>query len=237
MSQAIASWIHQRQLTSLIDHADFFLSYTHLDRWFKRRIEVRGEWPSTHRAALILTFHWGAGMLALQDMRRKGHVANMLVNAAHPAHFKGHSVQYAYIRARIHRITQLLGRPTIDAQTNMRPALKALQKGEHVVAVIDVPTDAATGPHAAQPVQLLGRRAHVPRPLLRYAVDKHIPVTVYLTGIDFANGHRSLDIHTLGCFDSVDTLADAVFGLLNAAIASSPPAWHLWTETPRFFQD
>jgi phosphatidylinositol dimannoside acyltransferase len=255
-TQAATRWVQRRQLTCLLDHADFFLSHSHLDRWFKRRIQVRGGWPSTQQAALVLTFHWGAGMLALHHMRQSGRLANMLVNAAHPAHFKGRSIQYAYIRARIRRISQLLGRPTIDAQTNMRPALKALQRGEHVVAVIDVPADRpglgqgdalvgglGGGPgdgsaerQAAQAVQLLGQRALVPRPLMRYAVDKQIPVTVYLTGIDFANGHRSLHIHSLGCFDHVDTLAQQVFDLLNVAIETNPPAWHLWSETPRFFQ-
>jgi phosphatidylinositol dimannoside acyltransferase len=230
-------WLLQRRLTTLIDHADLYLSFSHLDCWFKRRITVRGSWPTAQQAALILTFHWGAGMLALHDMRSKGHVANMLVNAARPEHFKGRWIRYAYIRARINRISLLLGRPTIDAQTNMRPALKALEKGEHVIAVIDVPVEVGGAGHAAQAVTLLARQAYIPRPLLRYATANHIPVTVYLTGIDFADGHRTLDIHTLGCFDSVGALADRVFSFLNIAIETSPPSWHLWAETPRFFRD
>jgi len=83
--------------------------------------------------------------------------------------------------------------------------------------------------------RLLGRRARVPRGLLRLAVDQALPVTVYLTGLRVADGRRFLRIHSLGVHDDVARLAQAVFAHLDQAIREDPPAWHFWGEAPRIF--
>jgi hypothetical protein len=229
-------WRSQRRLVTLVDHADFFLSCTRGAAWLNQYVDVQGVWPTYPRPALIFTFHWGAGMWALHHAHQSGLHAQMLVNAPQPMQFRGHTLCLHYIRRRIKRIEQLLSRPTIDAMTDGRAVLHALRAGEMLFAVIDVPADGADLASQAQHVSLLGRQASVPRALLRQAVDRALPVFVYLTGVDMKNGQRMLCIHDLGVAQEVDNLAQQLFAHLNLAIAQSPSSWHLWSECPRFFR-
>ena len=101
------------------------------------------------------------------------------------------------------------------------------------MAAIDVPADQVAG---CLPVSFAGEAALVPKALLRLAVDHHIPVTVYLTGLDMTTGQRHLAVHSLGAYTDAQALADAVFGFLDEAIHSQSTAWHFWSEAPRFFR-
>lgn len=224
-------WLQHRRLTTLLDHADHYLSRFRSERWIKQYTSVLGNWPQAHGPQLFLTFHWGAGMLALNHLNQHGKTAHMLVHGADPQHFRGRWVQYQYIRHRIQRISDLLLFPTIDTHKNTRGVVAAFQKQETIIAVIDVPESAQTG----LPVDLLGHIAHVPRALLRMAAERLIPVTVYVTGIDYITGTRTLAIHTLEPANTPEELAKAVFAHLSAAITDKPASWHLWTECGRFF--
>ncbi len=88
----------------------------------------------------------------------------------------------------------------------------------------------------SQPIELLGMTARVPRALFRLAVEQSIPVSVFLTGICLASGKRVLRITHLGVHTEVDALVRAVFAELEQAITDSPPAWHFWGESERFFR-
>lgn len=121
----------------------------------------------------------------------------------------------------------------LDASARLRTAfLKILGDNEQIMAVIDVPADSFS---VRQSVNLLGKKAQVPNGLMRLAVDRRVPVTLFLTGIDFQTGQRTLVIKTLGVFDDVDRLAAQAFAFLEDAIRVSPPSWHFWSEAPRFF--
>jgi hypothetical protein len=81
---------------------------------------------------------------------------------------------------------------------------------------------------------MFGLEALVPKGLLRLAADKELPVTVYLTGLDFQTGRRKWVIHTLGVVPDAQKLQDEVFALFNQAVKDKPGCWHLWSEMPRF---
>lgn len=230
----VTAWHLRRRLTVLLDHADYYIAGVSARPWLQRRVKVSGEWPHIARPGLAFTFHWGAGMLAQCHLHQQGRVAHMLVNAPQAAQFVGRTVLYGYIRARIHRLARVLGRPVIDAQTSLKPVLRALDANELILAVIDVPTAPGAG---ATPVRFLGRDSFAPRALFRLAVERQLPVTVYLTGIDFSDGSRTLAIHQLGQFTAVDALARQVFSYLDAAIDEESAAWHLWGEYHRFFEN
>jgi hypothetical protein len=225
-------WAADRRLVTLVDHADHFLTRTRSSRWLGRYVEVHGEWPASEHRGLLLTFHWGAGMWALRHAPLAGLQAQMLVAAPKPSDFRGHSILFRYIRARIASIDLALGNPALDVSGNLRPALRALQRNQQVMAVIDVPADAHG---ASESVQLLGQRARIPRALLRFAVEQAIPVTVFATGIRLTDGHRFIKIQQLGVYTEVAPLGEALFKKLDELILETPVAWHFWGEAPRFF--
>lgn len=226
-------WLARRRLVTLIDHADFYLARTRSDAWLRRYVDVDGNWGETGRAALQLTFHWGAGMWALRHAYASGARTHMLVAPMRDAQFAGRTVLRRYILARTATIALALRRPVIDVSGSMRPLLRILQADEQIMAVIDVPADQVS---SSQPVSLLGAQAHVPRVLPRLAVERQLPVLVYLSGINLDNGRRFLRLVRLGIYSDVDSLVADIFLQLDAAIQESPPSWHLWSEAPRFFR-
>ena len=227
-------WLAVRRTLTLVDHADLYLSRSRSDRWLAKHVEVQGSWPAPDEPGVLITVHWGAGMWGLRHARAAGLKAHALVAPLQGAHFKGRSVLHAYARARTAEVARALGCPTLDTSSSLRPALRALRRGEQVMAAIDVPSDQVSASH---PVTLLGETAFMPTGLLRLAVDQRLPVTVYMTGLRVADGRRSLTIHQLGRHDDLPALSAVVFALLDNAIRQEPPAWHFWTESARFFRD
>jgi len=227
------TWLRDRKLTTLVDHADHYLARTRSDRWMDRHLEVDGQWPQAGQAFIALTFHWGAGMWGLRSAARAGLHGHMLVAALDSAHFAGHAVLHRYIRARTRSIALSLRRPFIDVATRMRLALRVLQHHEQLFAVVDVPADQVA---ASQPVEILGLPARLPTGLLRLAVERQIPVSVYVTGIDMDTGRRFLRIRSLGVATDVDALVATLAADLDRLIRENPPAWHFWSEAERFFR-
>lgn len=229
-----ARWIWSRRLVTLVDHADFYLGRTRSDAWMRRHLDVEGHWCPPDQAALLCTFHWGAGMWGLRHARAQGLKPHALVAALNGEHFKGRTVLHWYARARTQAVTDALGCPAMDVSVSLRPAIKALRSNEQVLAAIDVPSDQVL---SSEVVSLAGMPARVPRGLLRLAVDQKIPVVLYITGLNLDTGRRHLRMRVWGVGDDVSTLAQAVFGELDGLIRQCPPAWHFWSEAPRFFID
>ena len=229
-----ADWLLKRRLITLVDHADFYLGRTRGDAWMTRHLQVLGSWPDAGNSGVLCTFHWGAGMWGLRHAHSRGLVAHALVAPLDGAHFRGRAVLHWYARARTAEVARALGCPTLDVSASLRPALRALREGEQVLAAIDVPSDQVA---VSEPVTLLGLRALMPKALLRLAVEQRIPVTLYVTGLDFATGKRHLQVIPVGVRDDVAALAQEVFQKLDVAIQQEPAAWHFWGEAPRFFRD
>lgn len=230
--QAQARWRWHRRLTTLLDHADLYLGLTRSDAWMKHCLDVEGTWPQAGQAAVLCTFHWGAGMWGLRHAHAQGLRPHALVAALQGEHFKGRSVLHAYARLRTAAVARALGRPTMDVSASLRPAIKALRQGEQILAAIDVPSDQVA---ASEAVTLAGLEARVPRGLLRLAVDQKVLVYVYITGFNPDTGRRFLRIKPMGVQSDVSTLVQQVFGELDQLIQASPPAWHFWSEADRFF--
>ena len=226
------AWRQLKRLTSLVDHADHYLTRTRNDAWMQKHLSVTGSWPAADAPGLLLTFHWGAGMWAQRHAGAAGVKASMMVDAPTPEHFQGHRVLFRYIQARIRSIELALHTPTVDAGKSLRPVLATLRRRENIMAVIDVPADQVA---ATVNGELFGRAAHIPKALLRVGVEQAIPVTLYMTGYRIADGQRTLEIIQLGVYQDIDKLASDIFAALNDAIGRQPTAWHLWGEAPRFF--
>ncbi len=227
------AWLRDRKLTTLVDHADHYLARTRGDRWMDRHLVVDGQWPTPGQPCILLTFHWGAGMWGLRSAARAGVRMHPLVAAANGAHFVGRSVLHRYINARNRTVVEALKCPVIDVSKGMRQALRVLHSKEQLLAVVDVPADQVA---ASQPVQILGLPARLPTGLLRLAVERKIPVSVYVTGIHMDTGQRFLRIRQLGVPSDVDSLVGTLAADLDGLIRECPPAWHFWSEAERFFR-
>lgn len=225
-------WLLRRRLLTLVDHADLYLAETRSGRWMERHLQVQGVWPTPSTAGIFCTFHWGAGMWGLKHAGAQGMHAHALVAALEGTQFAGRPILHWYARRRTRMVAKALQGPTLDVSASLAPVLRALRNGEQVMAAIDVPSDQVA---ASIPVQLLGIQTHVPKGLMRIAIEKGVPVTVYLTGLDFTTGQRFMKIAALGVHENIDTLAQAIFGHLDEAIATDSAAWHFWSEAPRFF--
>lgn len=228
-----ADWLLKRRLVTLVDHADFYLARTRSDDWMQRHLRAEGAWPAAGTAAILCTFHWGAGMWGLRHAHAQGLRPHPLVAPLEGAHFQGRSVLHWYARVRTAEVGRTLDCAALDVSSSLRPVLRALRQQEQVVAAIDVPSDQVA---ASESVVVLGMPMLVPKGLLRLAVEQRIPVTLYLTGIDLESGQRFVRIRPLGVRDDLVALMQDAFGELDRAIQAEPAAWHFWGEAPRFFR-
>lgn len=228
-----AAWRAQRQLVSWVDHADHYLARSRGDAWMRDHLRVQGQWPQPGQAALLLTFHWGAGMWGLRHAAAQGLEPRALVASTEGEPFRGRAVLGWYAKARTATVRRALRCDPLDVTGSLRPAIKALRAGGQVLAAIDVPADQAA---SAEAIRLLNMPAAVPRALHRLAVEQKVPVYVYLTGFNAATGERTLHIHALGVYEDASVLVRDVFAHLERAICQDSAAWHFWGEAPRFFR-
>lgn len=227
-----AHWLWRRRLVTLVDHADHYLGLSRGDGWMRRHLKVQGEWLPAGRAAVIFTFHWGAGLWGLRHAAFSGLKPHALVAVLDRQTFAGRYVLGTYVRSRVRQVSKTLNSPPLDVSASLRPALRALRRAEPVGAVVDVPPDQVS---VTTPITLLGLPVQVPRGLMRLAVDNGIPVQVYVTGLDTRTGERFLRIKTLHGYSTAEDLAAQVFNELEQVIVEDAPAWHFWGIAERFF--
>ena len=225
-------WLARRRLTTLIDHADLYLAATRSNAWLRKHVRVSGNWPAVSQAGVLCTFHWGAGMWALRHTHANGMRAHALVAPVNKAHYPGRPVAYWYARARTGMVAKVLGRPTLDVSATLRPALRTLMQNGQVFAAIDVPSDQVA---ASVPLKIAGMNALVPSALLRVAVERKIPITLYNTGFSYETGERELSIQTFAPFSTLDEAVADIFFHLDELIAKNSAAWHFWHISDRFF--
>lgn len=227
-----AQWLWLRKLVTLTDHADHYLARTRSASWWAAHTDVDGHWPAANQPALVITFHWGAGMGSLALQSAHGLAVHALAARPLRAQFQGQWVRWRYACARMHSIVRLTGRPFLDVSTSLRPALQALNHHEQVLALVDVPHDQVGN---TAPLQFRGHTVQVPLSLFRLAVNRKLPVVVYLMGFRPEDGRRTLRIRQIPEHTDVPTLVAGVFSELERAMDTCPAAWHFWGEATRFF--
>lgn len=225
-------FVYVRRLVTLVDHADLYLALSRGNSWMRRHLTVDGQWPTPGQAALLCTFHWGAGMWGLRHAAQAGLRPHALVAATHGEPFKGRTVLGAYARWRTGQVQRTLGQVPLDVSASLRPAVQALKQQQVLLAAIDAPADQAEG---AEVVPLIGMQARVPRALLRAAARQQLPVFVYVTGLDIHTGQRSLCVLPMQPTSDAQQLTRQVFAELDRCIRQDPAAWHFWSEAARIF--
>lgn len=224
-------WLRRRKLLTLVDHADLFLARFRSHKWLDHHVDVVGNWPVGGRAALLCTFHWGAGMWSLRHARLAGMKAHSLVAPMNKANFKGRPVLWSYVKARVQNVSRELGVPTLEVSGSMRQVVRALKGQEQVLAAIDVPADTVS---ATVSIPMLGAHMQLPRGLLRIAAENGIAVTVFTMGLDMETGRRKLCLRQLSITTDSESLSYKVFSFLEEAVKDDTSAWHLWSQFDRF---
>ncbi|WP_313235007.1 hypothetical protein [Delftia acidovorans] len=224
-------WLQERRLVHLIDHADLYLHCTRSDRWMARHLEVRGDWYEAGQPGFLFTFHWGAGMWGLRHARQAGLKIHALAAPAEGDHFKGHFVLKRYAEARQRSVEQALGRPPVLVPKGLRQIRPALERGEQLLTVLDVPQD---GHAQAWEARLLDEPVRISRAMPDLATRHKALSVLYLTGFDMDSGRRFLHIQPLASRDDADALACEAFAVLDRIIRERPASWHFWGQWPRF---
>jgi len=223
-------WRQKIRLTRLIDLADFYLTLFKGDKWLAKNVKMQGEWPA-HGAGFLCTFHWGGGMWAIRSARISGLTPHMMLARFDPVHFKNQPVLLHYAKYRTAVVERETGFQTIDPK-QARPAIqKALEIGNQVMVVMDVPPDAV---RSTVPVMIVDRQVRMPIGLLKMAVQSKVPVTIFSMGYDFETGVRLLSVRNLPLIEDSLQLATTVYDELDSLIQRDPALWHFWAQMPRF---
>lgn len=228
------AWLREHRLMRLVDHADMFLARTRSDRWLHRHVDVQGSWQVEGQAAVLVTFHWAAGMWAHRHARASGLKPHMLLARPTEGDYARRGVLRRYAQARARTVAQADGRPVIFVPGALASLREAWQRDEQVIVVIDVPPDQVK---LTAPQQVLGRRAHMPIGLPRLAVQGRIPVTVFTLGFDARTGRRDLRLHPLGVWEDEAALGARIFEHFDRVVRERPACWHFWSVAERFFAE
>lgn len=227
-----ARWLWERRLVTLVDHADHYLSRSRSDAWWRRNMDVHGDWAVQGQPALLVTFHWACGMWAQRHARASGLHPHMLVAALDGSGLAGRAVLRHYAQARLATVAMAEGRPVISVPGAMHALRAALDEREQILVVIDVPPDQVK---VRTSVTVLGRTVQVPAALPRLAVERGMAVTVYTLGIDLESGRRDLRLYPLGIWSDAEQLTEKIFQHFAVIVQSRPASWHFWSEAERFF--
>lgn len=226
------AWLHEHRLTMLVDHADLYLSRTRSDRWLRRYVDVHGAWNIKDQAAILITFHWAAGMWAHRHARSAGLAPHMLLARQDRGSYAERWVLRRYARARVRTVAMADGKPVILVPGAMADVRQALHGNEQIIVVIDVPPDQVRD---TAPVTVLGRTVYMPAALPRMAVAERLPVTVFTLGLDVRTGRRDLRLYPLGVCDDEQALVTRIFSHFDQIVRARPAGWHFWQVADRFF--
>lgn len=236
------AWLTERRLVTLVDHADHYLNGFRSDRWLTKHVQVEGQWPAANEKALILTYHWGAGMWALRHAAMLGRHNHMMlgVGADH-----GSWIANAYMRSRRKGVEGATGRKVVPvefAEQGRTPSRKkrvdwahvqaVWDQNEHLLAVIDVPPD-QTG--RCVTVCVNGLTAKAPVLLFERCVEQQVPLSIFWMSVDMETGRRRLTIKNLGTDHDVQKLVRATFQQLTELLQSRPASWHFWSIADRYY--
>jgi hypothetical protein len=226
-----AAWRRRYRLIRLVDHCDMFLARTRSGKWLRKHADVEGAWPA-RGPFVAMTFHWGAGLLALADLKSVGPPVHFLGARLDKAEFGDDSVAYAYARYRNRAVELAAGAPIIHVGGATRAIKLALAQGAIVVAVYDVPPTAG---HATLLTRVCERTIELPAGLANLAAESGVPIVPFSLGLDYHSGRRKLRIEPAFQPASAQEFADRLGDLLTRLIRQDTAAWHFSGHAPQFF--
>jgi hypothetical protein len=224
-------WERRYRLTRLVDHCDLFLMRTRGRRWFARHVRVDGDWPRTG-PFIAMTFHWGAGLWALDDIRATRLPVHFVSARLSEADFHGDVVALRYARLRNRTVEQAGGAPIIYTGGAREAIRAALSAGRAVAALYDVPPT-LTGRTLSSSV--CGRKIVLPAGFAALAAETRVPIVPFAMRIDYATGERSLSIEASFVAETAQAFADRLAQSLTRLLTEDTAAWHFSGLAQHFF--
>ena len=224
-------WKRRHRLVRLVDHCDMYLMRSRSRRWLARHVDVDGAWPAA-APFIAMTFHWGAGLWSLAHLRAHGFRARFLSARIDKSAFHGDAVAHAYARLRNRTVEAAGGAPVIYIGGASDAIRGALNEGQVVVALYDVP---AADDRATLATTVCDMPIRLPAGLARLAAATGVPVVPFSMGIDYRTGRRKLRIEPSFRPATAQDFADRLGASLSRLIREDSPAWHFSAFAPRFF--
>lgn len=218
-------WKANYRLARIVDQVDAYIARKVDAGWIERNVCVTGTWPE--QACVVITFHFGTGVWALQNLRINGRTSAFLTGVitkeAHAARPCGYQAELDHLRV----VEEISGSPTVSVGGSIGKMRTLLGNGVAVVGLIDVP---GVQPKHRSSVDFFGQQTGFPTGLLYLAETERRPLVVFTCHLDCATGKRMLDIHNLGHVG--EGSLQAVVDVLQSAISRESSAWHFWPHLP-----
>ena len=227
-----ARFAREQRALRLVDHADLHLSRARGEAVRGAHVRTIGAWPAGDAPILAITVHWGVGLFGIASLAATGRRIACLSTRLDEAHVRHDPVLLRYGRARLAEVERVAGAKLIYAGHGARPFLRAIERGESLLALIDVPPDAVGG---AARVRLLDRDAWLPSGLVKLAAKTRLPVVFFAVELDAASGDRIVRIAEPFVVEDRDGAMQRLADGLDACIRRSPPAWTFWPFADAFF--
>jgi len=225
-------WKMRARLLLLVEHTDTYLTLLRSDRWWRRHIAVRGEFPATGEANLLLTFHWGTGNWIWRLLRARGIRAFFLARRPQGRSLGLSRLSYWYGRLRGWSLRRIGGAGVIFTGDSADAINAALADRNSVIGMLDV------GARAGQQTvsgALLSRQVRLPFGLARIAQGTATAVTLFSVGLDWSSGDRDVVIEVIPPGTDADGVMRAYIRHLDARLHGAPEAWQMWHEANAIF--
>ena len=227
------AFAREQRYERLVDHTDLQLSRSRSDRFLARHVDLVGAWPEGNAPLLALTFHWGGGHWGIRSLAATGRRIACLSAPFDRKPPRGLSIAQRYGYQRLAEVVRSAGAELIFAGVSGRPFYRALQRGESLLALIDVPPGEVGGGH---PVTLLGRPAQLPSGLVKLAQSTQLPVVMFAVETDRTTGRRRVHVSEEFRVSDRDAAMRRVAAELERLLLLRPAAWQFWNLADAFFQ-
>lgn len=225
-------WKCRYRLIRWVERADTYLTLTRSTRWWKRRVDVIGDWPAPGQAHLLLTFHWGAGNWIWKLLSERGVGAHFLARRPVASDLGAGGLALSYSRLREWAFARIGGRGVIYTGGSATRVEAALEQGASLVAMLDLPSSPSQQPTR---VALLGEPATLPARLLALAANQCVPITIFSCGFDAGSGRRTLRMETLAASVDVEAALARYAALLDARLREASEFWMMWHQCAAIF--
>lgn len=224
-------WARDYRLVHLVDRADGYLSRFRSNDWLDRYVSLSGDaWPN--EAFVGVTFHYGAGLWSIRDLRRHGQRASFLSTRFDAASFPGAGIRYLAACWRMWEVARIGGAPVIYTGGSVDRIRAALADGISVLGLIDVP---AAQTILTTQVRFLDRVARFPPGLIRIARAANVPLVLFLMSIDMKTGVRQLLVRQI-VSETDENAMEIIIRELEGALRIHAASWHRWGDAPMFFK-
>ncbi|MGH8171504.1 MAG: hypothetical protein ACREPX_00060 [Rhodanobacteraceae bacterium] len=227
-------WKMRARLMKWVERVDTYLTLMHGSQWWKRHVDVVGEFPPGAAPYLLLTYHWGAGNWVWKLLREHAIPAYFLARRPEALDFGTSRVALWYGRLRVWGLSRIGSLGPLYTGDSSRQIKETWTRGESVVGMLDLP---ARGEQKTERVPLLDGQVRLPSGLVRLAETSGTRVVLLSCGLDFDTGRRRLRIETLAEGLDVAGVLTRYAGHLDARLHDAPEAWHMWHEADLIFVD